>query len=539
MTDHRDSPWDAGAGDAARTGARGRRGGRIATASALALCAMLAPQGAAAQDATGPAGGGSAEACAGFTAAMPDYPDLTFTTSHVDAGRARCLIEGSFERRSGVGGDYALGFALALPDDWNGRFLYQGGGGLNGTVRPPEGAAAAGETSAVDRGFAVVSSDSGHQGAVFDPSFQADQIAALNFAQESVPKVTALALKLVEGYYDAAPDYTYFDGCSTGGREAMQAAQRTPLLFDGVLAGAPALRTDHSNTALAAKAIAMNRLAPEAADGSPDRAAVFDGAERQAILDGLLAACDGLDGNRDGMIFAPDACDFDPAVLACEAGEEGACLNVGQVGLVRTMFAPTESSTGRQIYPGYPMDTGVMDMPEGAAPGLFRFDAESNRQAGNTDTESSVDDLVAQSITPGPQQWLINADRWTNLSSFSGNGSKLMLYHGLSDPWFSAWDTRDYYLRLDAAAEGGARDFAALYLVPGMAHCRGGSAGLDRFDMLTPLMAWVEKGTPPEAVTATGAAFEGRERPLCRYPQHAVYDGSGDPQAVESYSCAD
>lgn len=481
---------------------------------------------------------GDPDACTALKdVSVPGYGDLRITaTTH---GDGRCLVEGSFEHRKGVDDvDYFIGFAVALPDDWNNRFLFQGGGGLNGSVRPPEGPAGAGDTPAVERGFAVASTDSGHQGAVFDPSFKADQIAMLNFANDAVPKVDTLARAIVEEYYGEAPERAYWAGCSTGGREGMMMAQRHPLAFDGLIIGAPAMRTDQSNTALSYKASAFNALAETGADGKIDRSTVFSEAQRTAIADGLLAACDADDGVEDGMIFDPMACEFDPATLAC--GDDGgdACLSPGQVSLVETMFAPTVDSTGYEVYPGYPVDPGVIETPEGRAPGLFRFDAENNLQYGNTITGMSVEDAVERGVRSDRQQWMVNTRTWTNLSSFAGNGGKILFYHGNADPWFSAYDTVGYFE--DLQAEGGAvAEAAELYLVPGMGHCSGGDTGLDTFDLLTPLMAWVEEGETPGSVTVTGASAEGRSRPLCTYPHHAEYGGEGDSDDAASFTCVE
>jgi feruloyl esterase len=133
-----------------------------------------------------------------------------------------------------------------------------------------------------------------------------------------------------------------------------------------------------------------------------------------------------------------------------------------------------------------------------------------------------------------------DTNAWTNLSSFTAHGGKLIFYHGLSDPWFSALDTVGYYERLSTDNSAGSlSDWSRLFLVPGMGHCGGGEAALDRFDMLSAIVEWVEKGHPPESVTATGAAFPGRSRPLCPYPQHAQYNGRGDSESVVNFSCKD
>ena len=133
-----------------------------------------------------------------------------------------------------------------------------------------------------------------------------------------------------------------------------------------------------------------------------------------------------------------------------------------------------------------------------------------------------------------------DTDAWTNLSSFTGHGGKLIFFHGLSDPWFSALETVRYYTSLSkdpSDGTGPVTDWSRLFLVPGMGHCGGGEATLDRFDMLSAIVAWVEQGQAPAQVIATGAAYPGRSRPLCPYPQHAQYSGRGDSESAANFSC--
>jgi feruloyl esterase len=157
-------------------------------------------------------------------------------------------LDGVIESRAGAAGvTYGIGFALALPEDWKGRFLFQGGGGLNGSVQAPLGGSAAGGNAGLARGFAVVSTDTGHQGrGAFDGSFRQDQQASLDFAYAAVGRVADVAKRIIAQHYGKTPDRSYFAGCSTGGREAMLMAQRYPLYFDGVVSGAPAMRTSFS-----------------------------------------------------------------------------------------------------------------------------------------------------------------------------------------------------------------------------------------------------------------------------------------------------
>ncbi|WP_162894935.1 tannase/feruloyl esterase family alpha/beta hydrolase [Rhizobium terrae] len=457
----------------------------------------------------------------------------------VDKGPAHCLVSGSFEHRTGADGkSYSIGFSIALPDDWGGRFLVQGGGGLNGTVRPPLGDVAAGAKSALARGFSVISHDSGHQAEAWDASFKADQIATLNFAGWSVEKVAVLGKALVAAYYGRGADRSYFAGCSTGGREAMASAQRFPLIFDGIIAGAPAMRTSRSNMSLAAKNVAMNRISPAGADGAPDRSKAFSDADREVVLKGILKSCDALDGAEDGMIGNPAACKFDPASLVCSAGKTEGCITKQQADVVAETFSPTLDASGRPAYVAFPYDTGVMSTTD-PIPGLMRFDDKRNRQFKNNAMSFDVDDAVEKADIDDPQQRLINSDQWTDLSSFAARGSKIIFFHGVSDPWFSSNDTVDFFNRMSKATKAGIKteDWARLYLVPGMAHCRGGPAGLDQFDMLTGLVNWVEKGEAPQSVEVSGKAFPGRTRPLCPYPSYASYKGAGDINSAANFEC--
>lgn len=510
-----------------------RKSGWLAGASVVGLATAAWLGAAGAQD--------GAEACAAMAdVALAGQDLLVSKAERVEGnGSGHCLVEGSFEHRTGADGkDYAIGFAIALPDDWNGRFLVQGGGGLNGVVRPPVGPVAAGEANALQRGFAVISHDSGHKGEPWDPSFKADQIATLNFAGWSVEKVAGVGKRLVAEHYGREADRSYFSGCSTGGREGLASAQRFPLIFDGIIVGAPAMRTTRSNMSLAAKTVAMNRISPLGADGVPDRAAAFSDADREVILNGILEACDRLDGAEDGIISNTAACSFDPQVLVCEGEKADGCLSQEQADVVAETFAPTLDASGRPAYVAFPPDTGVVSTTD-PIPGLLRFDDERNRQFRNHALEFDVDAGVVRADIDDPHQRLINVDQWTDLGSFASNGGKVLFFHGVSDPWFSSNDTVDYFERMLAATGQRVADtrWSELYLAPGVAHCSGGPAGLDRFDLLTPLVEWVENGIAPGSIVATGAAFPDRSRPLCSWPSYAHYDGAGDMEDAASFEC--
>jgi len=451
---------------------------------------------------------------------------------------AHCRVEGIIGAHRGPNGkSYGIRFSLALPPDWNGRLLYQGGGGLNGSVQAPVGMTATGNNTALSRGFAVVSSDSGHEGAVFDASFFADQQASLDFLYQSIGKVMAVARPLVAAHYAKPIAHSYFVGCSTGGREAMISAQRYPDEFDGIVVGSPAMRTNYSNLATRWITVSLNSAAPKDATGRSVTAAALSDLDRKLVVDRLLEACDALDGIKDGMIFATRRCKFDPQVLQCKAAKTNSCLSAAQVQAIKRGFAGPKTSAGIQVYPGFPYDTGIAFKGAGI-PGLL---SGGMSPVGPSPTTTTMNVDVEAAAAHDGREMAGDTDAWTNLSSFTAHGGKLIFYHGMSDPWFSALDTLGYYERLaaDPSSPGPLSNWSRLFLVPGMGHCGGGEATLDRFDMLSAIVAWVEKGQAPEQVTATGRAFPGRSRPLCAYPRHAQYRGSGDPQSAANFSCQD
>ena len=446
---------------------------------------------------------------------------------------AHCRIEGVIDERIGRDGKpYAIGFAVALPANWNGRFLFQGGGGLNGSVQPPLGGAYAGERSALMRGFAVASTDSGHKGEGFDGSFFADQQAALDFLYQGVAEVTIVAKAIVSKHYGKPQQHAYFVGCSTGGREAMMMSQRFPDYYDGIVAVAPAARTSFSNLGLKHAAAALNAIAPLDAQGIPQTRAALSDADRKRVIDGVLASCDGLDGNTDGLIFAPQLCKFDPGTLACPAEKKEGCLSPGQVNAIRAVMQGPRTSAGRQVYPGYYYDTGIANT-QGLAGILAAPFIPESRPVGTTfDVDAAAAEAMDARAMAG------DSSAWTNLSTFRGSGGKLIFAHGVSDPWFSAQESVRYYEQLGRDnADVSLQDWSRLFLVPGMGHCGGGARTLDQFDLLTAVVDWVEAGRAPERVVATGKSVPGESRPLCPFPAHAHYNGSGDAREAANYNC--
>ena len=452
---------------------------------------------------------------------------------HSAALPAYCRVEGVINRRTGVDAEeFGIRFALAMPDKWNRDFLMQGGGGSNGVVMPPLGINAAGNTPALMRGFAVVSTDTGHQShrPGFDFAFRKDQQAYLDFAYLANAEVATLAKQIISQYYGQPAAFSYFSGCSTGGREGMILSQRYPTAFDGIISGDPAMRTGLSNLAIGKWIpVAFNRVAPKDAEGKPVITQAITESDRELIMHALLKECDAKDGVADGMISDPLSCDFDPVVLMCKQGQTDSCLPPEKVAAIKKAMGGPKTSEGSQVYPGFLYDTGITAAGPirgilSLGPGIF----------GPATTAMEVD--IEKEAMEAAQPLVDSLS--TNLTTFSQHGGKLIFYHGSSDPWFSALDTFDFYKGM-AEANGGLETvlkWSQFYFVPGMLHC-GGGPGLDRFDFLDAMVNWVEKRTAPTSVIATGQAFPGRSRPLCPYPKHAQYKGQGNTEDTSNFEC--
>jgi len=450
---------------------------------------------------------------------------------------SHCRVDGVIEPRTGVDNvPYGIGFVLTLPADWNGRFLFEGGGGLNGRDPMAIGFQVSGDAPALSQGFAVVGTDSGHKGkGAFDDSFFADQEATLNFLYQANGKVTVVAKQIIASYYNRPADYSYFVGCSTGGREAMIMSQRYPRYFDGLISGAPAIRTGFSNLGMRWVSVALNQAAQKDNEDKPIPGSALSDSDKKLISDSFLRACDEKDGVKDGIVFDTQGCSFDPAALQCRDAKTDQCLTARQVNAVKTAMSGAKDSKGNQVYVGYLYDTGIA-ASGGGLPGLLN----GSSSPVDPPTPPTKQDVDAEAVRAATEPSALGDTKaWTNLSTFSGNGGKLLFYHGVSDPWFSALDTVEYYESL-GPANGSAEEvnkWSRLFLVPGMGHCGGGAAALDQFDMLTAIVDWAENNKAPDSIISTGNAFPERSRPLCPYPKHAHYKGSGDPEDAENFEC--
>jgi hypothetical protein len=470
-----------------------------------------------------------------------------------------CIVTGSVQPRTGADSKpYATGFELSLPDQWNGRFLYLGGGGNDGLLRDTSlsSSISLGTPSPLGQGFAVVSTDAGHSGT--SASFGLDPRARIDHAFDAHYKTAVSAKSLIAQRYGRAPVHSYFSGCSGGGRQGMMFSQRFPDMFDGITAGAPAMRVSSGATVAAMwNTLELTAAAPKNDAGEPILSRAFSNGDLQLVAKSINKSCDAADGLADGMVQNIQACRFDPAVLQCPAAKADECLSTAQVTALRGISGGPHDSAGRTIYPGQPWDPGM------AATGWRQWALGSSTTA-KPDSRYvflMVDALSNEFFTPPDPSFdykRFDFDRdparmaWfsavydtfedTQLAAFRQHGGKLLFIHGMADPIFSATEMLSYYQQL-AANNGGieaTQRFARAFVVPGMNHCSGGPA-TDTFDSIQAMVDWVENGTAPDRILARAAPdnpwFPGRTRPLCAYPTYARYIGSGSIEDAANFVC--
>ncbi|QYO75845.1 tannase/feruloyl esterase family alpha/beta hydrolase [Devosia salina] len=493
---------------------------------------------------------------------------------------AHCLVRGHIAERTGLDGNtYRISFELRLPDDWNGRFVHQFNGGNDGAVVPAMGNLLNADPSdtALARGYAVVSSDAGHDGSVHPEAglaggaiFGFDPEARSDYGYGAVMKLNLVATTMVEAYYGDAIAYSYGVGGSNGGRHAMVQATRSPEAFDGILAGYPGF-----NLPRAAIQHAWDVQSFDAINGDVRKA--FTPEDLKLVSDAVLGACDGLDGLEDGIIADSPACQstFDISTLTCEGNATEACLTAAQVEALRRIHAGPTNSRGEALYSSWAWDRGIESgdwrfwklesgiPPWDGMPLIATMGASSLAQIFSNppvqvegspaaleqfllgydfDTDATVDATDA-TFTESPMDFMTPTDVDNpEMADFRDAGGKMIVFHGMSDPVFSALDTIRWYEQLDANNGGNAEDFTLLYTVPGMGH-GSGSPATDKFDAFTALVDWVENGTAPTHLVATATPDNpyvpdliGVTRKLCPHPAIARYTG-GDEKSHESFTC--
>jgi feruloyl esterase len=499
-----------------------------------------------------------------------------------------CIVRGHMNERTGPvdGKTYAIGFEMRLPVNWNGRFFYQANGGVDGRIVPAYGNILGGgaASNGLLKGFAVISSDAGHADDQSSPIsgglFGIDPHARLDYGYNAVAQLTPMAKDLIKSYYGRHPDRSYIVGTSNGGRHAMVAASRSADAYDGFLAGAPGFNLPR---AAVAQLWGVQQYATisdyKDKTGRPDIWTSFSREDTALVSAGILAKCDALDGVKDDMVGNPLACqalfNIKEDVPTCEKGEEDRCLTYGQKSVLARVHAGARNSSGEALYANFLWDPGILSdgwrrwkfgnstgnrdplalgfvfttpprdpgVLNGTGTTLLDYALNWNGAGFDVDRDAPKINGTDDTYTESAMSFMTPPDPL--MEELREKGGKLMVVHGSADPVFSVADTINWYDVLSAHHKKNTKEFARLFIVPGMAHSRGGPA-CDGFDLVDALVKWVEQGVEPDAVISSArrdnpelpASWSPeRTRPLCAYPTVAMYNGEGDVEDASSFSC--
>jgi feruloyl esterase len=405
---------------------------------------------------------------------------------------------------------------------WNGKFQAVGNGGWAGVISYSAMA------EAVRGGYASASTDTGHVGG--RGTFALDHPEKLiDFAWRSEHEMTVKAKDVIKAFYGSGPKLSYWNGCSTGGRQGLKEAQKFPEDYDGIIAGAPANRT------------AISLWIAHAVLKDP--ASYIPASKYPIIHEAALAACDSRDGLKDRLIDDPSKCNFDPKVLLCKDGDGPACLTAPQVEAAKKIYSPAiNPRTGQQMFasmvPGTELGWGVQ--AAGPEPSANIYDQYRYVVFKDPNWDWKTFDFDKDVVRGDlPENLIMNATD-PNMKAFFSRGGKLLLYHGWSDPNVPAVNTIKYFNSVVDVMGGEANvsNNARLFLAPGMGHC-GGGEGPNTFDKIGPLEKWVEQGIAPSLLHASHSTNGkvDRTRPLCPYPQVAKYKGSGSIDDAANFEC--
>jgi len=421
--------------------------------------------------------------------------------------------------------DSEIKMELWLPTSgWNGKLEADGNGGWTGSITPNTLAAA------VQRGYAAAMTDTGHEGGSASFAYNHPE-KVIDFGYRAVHEMTVKSKALIAAYYGDGPKLSYWNGCSSGGRQGLKEAQKYPGDFNAVVAGSPAINL----TGRAAQSVWIGQATHR------DETAAIPPAKFAVIHAAAIDQCDALDGAKDGIIEDPTRCRFDPKVIECKSDDGPSCLTSAQVETARRIYADVVNPrTKREIFPGHEpgselgWNTMAGAQPFGVGVDLFKYIVFNNPDWDYKTFNFDSDFAAARKADEAMDA--LDPD----LKSFLSRGGKIIQYHGWADPQISPRSSVEYYNSVLEKLGGASKvnDSYRLFMIPGMAHCGGGEA-TSNFDMLSALEQWVEAKKAPDQIAASRVrdGKVDRTRPLCPYPQVARYKGSGSIDDSANFSC--
>jgi Tannase and feruloyl esterase len=449
--------------------------------------------------------------------------------------------------------DSHIEFEVWIPEGiWNEKYLQAGCGGLCGSISFQYTSMA----DSLRRGYAAAATDDGHEAPATDASWALGHPEkVIDYAYRAVTLTAADAKAIIDAYELSEPILSYFEGCSDGGREALMEAQRFPEDFDGIIVGDPGIDLN----------VLTGFVWDWLAQLSPGSS--LTQSNLNILSSAVLAKCAGRDGGlaTDQFLNNPPACNFNPQSLLCTGHKTSNCLSQAKLTAIEKIYSGPPS-----IFPGYKFTEGT---EVALWPAWITDNGNPALGLGEVFAQSFFSDLIFPGTGWTPTKTTIKQDARAlqealgieeplnpDLRPFRAEGGKLIHYSGWSDPAVAAKSNINYYTSVTKVAGGLAatEDFYRMFMVPGMGHC-GGGPGANAFgnfvdgpspsspsdDLLSALDQWVELGIAPDEIIATkyvndnpanGIAFQ---RPLCPYPQHAAYSGSGDPSEASNWECTE
>ncbi len=416
--------------------------------------------------------------------------------------------------------DSNINVELWMPmENWNGKLLATGNGGWAGAIQ------GYGDMQvALRRGYATVATDTGHSSAdgLMGQFALGHPEKIVDFAYRAIHDMTVQSKRIVAAFYDQPLQYSYFKGCSTGGRQAVMAAQRYPGDFDGIIGGALANRHIHMHTASVAISIHLSR--------NPDEA--ISEAKAKMVSQAVSNKCDTL---KEGFLNNPLQCAFDFSTLLCKGEDNDSCLTKAQLRTVEEFYDGLKNSKGELIFSGQSLSNPLPAQPStNEAPNAFVLDTVRILGLQDADWDWRTFDLDRDMPRIDAATGFVDAVD-PDLRGFKGHGGKLLLYHGWNDFGITPENTIYYYESVLKEMGDEQDDWMRLFMVPGMGHCSGGD-GPYSFDAIEALEKWREEGIAPDQIAGSNPQ-SGLTRPLCPFPQYADYDGSGDLKDAANWKC--
>ena len=435
---------------------------------------------------------------------------------------AFCRVAASIKPTS----DSDIKIEVWLPSEkWNGKFMGVGNGGWSGAIVYNALAAA------LNRGYAAVSTNTGHDGG--DATFALGHPEKLiDFGYRAVHEMTVKGKAITEAFYSKGPQKSYWNGCSSGGKQGLKEAQKFPLDYDGIIAGAPANYWTH---------LMIGDLWPGVVTHK-DPAAALPEAKLAVLHKAALEACDSLDGVKDGLLEDPTRCHFDPGTVLCKGAEGESCLTAPQVEAARKIYAGAiNPKNGKPVFPGMVPGSELV-WPALAGPKPFAIPVSHFQNVVFKDPRwdyLTLDFDRDVALADKTDHGLLNATD-PNLKPFFAHGGKLLMYHGWNDQLITPLNSVNYYNSVVKASGGAAKvnDSYRLFMAPGMNHCGGGD-GPSRIDAVAAIDDWVSQGKAPDTMLAEHLTANkvDRSRPLCPYPQVAKYKGTGSADEAANFDC--